>query len=379
MKRLILKAASMVLLMGVITSCGSNSDKETIQQQIKEYKDEVSQLNIKIKELEKELSSYDINDEQYVTPIKVTKLQEQPFKHYFQVSGTVDAVEKAFISPEVNGQVKEIFVSEGDQAEKGQLLAKLNTSITENSIQEVQTQLDLAITLFEKQSMLWEKKIGSEVQYLQAKSNKESLEGRLQTLNAQLDMAYIKSPINGIVDRVSIEPGELAMPGAQIMQVVNLHALNIKADVSERYLPVIRKGDMVNLSFPSFPQLEMDVKVHRVGNVIKMGNRTFPVELKINNVDGMLKPNVLALIRFLDFSAESTFVVPSIIIKKDIEGEYIYVAKESDGALVAKKVYITTGLSYNDETMVTSGLNSGDQAIIEGYSLVTDGTEVKIL
>ena len=151
------------------------------------------------------------------------------------------------------------------------------------------------------------------------------------------------------------------------------------ADVSERYLPVIRKGDNVDLSFPSFPELDMKVKVHRIGNVIKMGNRTFPVELKINNVDGMLKPNVLAIIKFLDFSDDKALVVPSIIIKKDIVGEYIYVVRESEGKNIAKKVYISTGLSYNDETMVVSGLNQGDKAIVEGYSLVTDGTEVKII
>lgn len=379
MKRIILKAASVIFLSIIIASCGSNSDKETIQQQIKEHKDEVSQLNIKIKELEKELSQLGVNDDQYITPIRVENLQKRSFKHYFQVSGTVDADEKAYISPEINGQVKEIFVSEGEKVEKGQLLAKLNTSITENSIEEVKTQLELAITLFEKQSILWEKKIGSEVQYLQAKSNMESLQSRLQTLEAQLDMAYVKSPIDGIVDGVFIEPGELAMPGFQIMQIVNLNAMNIKADVSERYLPVIKKGDIVSLSFPTFPQLDMDVRVHRVGNVIKMGNRTFPVELKINNVDNMLKPNVLATIKFLDYSVDATLVVPSIIIKKDIEGEYVYVAREIEGKQIAKKVYITTGLSYNDETMVTSGLNMGDKAIIEGYSLVTDGTEVKIL
>lgn len=379
MKKTILKAASLILLTGIIISCGSDNNKETIQQQIKEYKDEVSQLNIKIKELEKELNDLGINDDQYITPIRVSTLEIREFNHYFQVSGTVDSDEKAYISPEINGQVKELLVSEGDRVENGQLLAKLNTSITENNIQEVKTQLELATTLFEKQTLLWEKNIGSEVQYLQAKNNKESLESRLQTLLAQLDMAYIKSPINGIVDRVFIEAGELAMPGMQIMQVVNLSALNIMADVSERYLPVIRKGDNVDLSFPSFPELDMKVKVHRVGNVIKMGNRTFPVELKINNVDGMLKPNVLAIIKFLDFSDDKALVVPSIIIKKDIVGEYIYVVRESEGKNIAKKVYISTGLSYNDETMVVSGLNQGDKAIVEGYSLVTDGTEVKII
>lgn len=379
MKKLILKSVTLLLLAGIVTSCETSDEKESIKQQIKQHKDQVSQLNIQIKELEKQLEGFGDNEEQFITPVKASEIKYRPFKHYFQVSGTVDATVKAYISPEVNGQVKEILVSEGDRVNKGQLLALLNTSITENTIQEVKTQLDLARTLYEKQTQLWEKNIGSEVQYLQAKNNKESLENKLKTLQAQLDMAYIKSPISGIVDGIFIEVGEMAMQGFQIMQVINLNKLNIYADVSEKYLPVIQKGDVVKLSFPTFPEITMDVKVHRTGNVVKLGNRTFPVELKIDNIDDMLKANVLALITFLDFSEDNALVVPSIIIKQDISGEYIYVAKEDAGISVAKKVYITTGMSYRDETMVTSGLDPGTRVITEGYSLVTDGTEVKII
>ena len=378
MKNLILKSATLLLLAGFIGSCETKDEKETVKQQIKEYKDEVSHLNIKIKELEKQLEGFNTQDERFTTPVKAQEIQQGPFKHYFQVSGTVDAIDKAYISPEVNGQVKEILVTEGERVTKGQLLARLNTIITENTILEVKTQLDLATTLFEKQTQLWEKKIGSEVQYLQAKNNKESLENKLQTMQAQLDMAYIKSPIDGIVDDIYIEVGEMAMPGFQIMQVINLNKLSIFADVSEKYLPVIHKGDLVNLSFPTFPEIKLDVRVHRTGNIVKLGNRTFPVELKIDNIDEMLKPNILALITFLDFSEDNALTVPSIIIKKDINGEYIYVAKEDEGKYIAKKVYITTGMSFEDETMVTSGLDPGTRVITEGYSLVTDGTEVNI-
>ncbi|MEN8223811.1 MAG: efflux RND transporter periplasmic adaptor subunit, partial [Bacteroidota bacterium] len=257
--------------------------------------------------------------------------------------------------------------------------AKLNTSITENTIQEIKTQLELATTLYEKQKQLWEKNIGSEIQYLQAENNKESLENKLKTLQSQLEMAYIKSPISGVVDGIFIEVGELAIPGFQIMQLYNLSRLNIHADVSEKYLPMIKKGDLVNLSFPTFPDLQMDVVVHRTGNVVKMGNRTFPVELKLDNMNDMLKPNTLVLVRFLDYSEQSALVIPSIIIKKDIKGEYVYVARNNEAKTLAKKIYITTGMSYNDETMVTSGLEAGQKVIIEGYSLVTDGTEVKII
>jgi RND family efflux transporter MFP subunit len=273
--------------------------------------------------------------------------------------------------------MKEILVEEGDVVKKGQLLARLNSSITENTIEEVKTQLELANILFEKQQQLWEKNIGSEVQYLRSKNNKEALESKLLTLEAQREMAYVRSPLNGIVDRINIEEGELAMPGLQLMQIINLNKLKILAEISEKYLPVINKGDFVELTFPTYPDIRLGVPVSRTGNVVNLGNRTFPVELRIDNIDGKLKPNILALITFLDFSQEEALVVPSIIVKSDIQGEYVYVARNIEGKKIAKKVYISTGRSYNDESLVVSGLEVGDQIIIEGYSLVTDGTEVK--
>jgi RND family efflux transporter MFP subunit len=373
------KFLSIAIILIIAAACTTGDDSESIKQQIKQHKDEVSQLNIKIKELEKQLAEMNETGESGNIPVRIQKLEYRPFNHYFEASGNVEAVDQAYISPEINGQVKEILVSEGDQVKNGQLLARLNTSITENTIQEVRTQLELANTLYEKQKQLWEQNIGSEVQFLQAKNNKEALESSLQTLQAQLEMAYIKSPIDGIVDMINVEEGELAMPGFQIMQVVNLGKIKITADVSEKYLPVIRRGDLVQLAFPTFPSLELEVPVHRIGNVIHPGNRTFPVELRIDNRDNKLKPNILALITFLDYSEEEALIVPSIIVKNDLKGEYLYVAQNNDGASIAKKVYITTGMSYNDETMVVSGLNPGDQVIVQGFNLVTDGTAVKFM
>lgn len=373
------KILSITLIILIAASCGPAEEDGSIKEQIKTYKDEVAQLNIKIRELEQQLVESGEAAEGYLTPVTVRELSKKPFMHYFQVSGNVEAVDKAYISPEINGQIKQILVSEGEYVKKGQLLAKLNTSITETTIEEVKTQLELAKTLYDKQEQLWEKNIGSEVQYLQAKNNKEAMENKLLSLEAQLDMAYIKSPIEGIVDVIDIEEGELAMPGFQLMQVVNLNKMKILAEVSEKYLPVIEKGDMVEVSFPTYPEIELSTAVIRTGNVINLGNRTFPVELRIDNKDGKYKPNILALLTFLDFNKEDALVIPSIIIKKDIQGEYVYVVKELDGLKHAKKVYISTGRSYNDETLVTEGLKAGDKVIIEGYSLVTDGTEVNVM
>ncbi len=374
MKRIL----SIAIIVFLAASCGNNHDEESIRQQIKEYKDEAAELNLKIKELERSLETFGDSGKMTTTPVVVKVMEKEIFHHYFQVSGTVEAMNQAYISPEINGQVKKILVDEGDRVSKGQLLAQLNTSITENTIAEVETQLNLAETLYEKQSQLWEKNIGSEVQYLQAKNNMESLKSKLETLQAQLDMAYITSPVDGIVDKINVEEGELAMPGMQMMLVVNLGQMKIIGEVSEKYLPVIHKGDPVTVYFPTYPGMEMEVPVARTGNVVNPGNRTFQVELRIDNVQSKLKPNILAEITFMDYRNDQALVIPSITVKKDLKGEYIYLAKKIEGKDIAKKVYITTGLSYQDKTEVVEGLKPGDRVITEGYTIVTDGSEVKL-
>ena len=361
----------------ILASCASKVDnpqtKEEIIHQISVYKEKIIELNKKISILEQQLIEEEGGEKG--TPVNILKIEIQEFNHYFEVNGSVEAINAAFISPEINGQVKEIFVKEGRKVNKGDLLIKINSSITESSIKEVETALELAETVYEKQQQLWDKNIGSELDYLQAKNNKESLESRLKTLQAQDDMAEIRAPIDGIVDEVFVKEGELAIPGMQMVQLVNLDGLYVNADVSEAYISKVKKGDMVSLEFPSLPDIKMDVPVFRTGNVVKSANRTFKVQLKIDNVNNMIKPNVLAKIRFNDFKDENSIIVPSIILKQDMQGTYLFKVNDQK----AKKIYVETGKSYKGQTMVTNGLSVGDKVIINGYNQVSDGKLVKII
>jgi RND family efflux transporter MFP subunit len=258
------------------------------------------------------------------------------------------------------------------------MLIKLNTEISESNIADLQASLDLATVVYEKQARLWEKGIGSEIQYLNAKNNKESLEQKLVTLQAQLDMALIKSPVSGIVDEIYHKKGELALPGVQLMQIVNLDEIYINADVSEIYLGQLEEGDKVQVEFPVYPDMLLDVPIYRTGNVINSNNRTFTVQVKVNNPDRKLKPNMLAIININDFSADSAVVIPSAVIKQDITGSYLFSLQQQDNKAVARKVYVTTGKSFLDKTMVTGGLQPGQVIIVQGFNQVSDGTEVSV-
>lgn len=367
-----------IVILGLV-SCANKESEETIRKQISDKKKEVNALNKQITGLENKLSALNSGDsDQNLIAVEVLEVFYQPFNHFIQVSGTAEAVREAYISPEVSGQIREIYVAEGDYVEKGQLLARLNTEITESNIAEVNSALDLATVVFEKQQRLWEKGIGSEIQYLNAKNNKESLEQKLTTLQAQRDMAVIKSPVSGVVDKINSKKGELAMPGIQLMQIVNLEEMFINADVSESYLAQVYEGENVKVEFPAYPGLSMEAPIFRKGNVINPNNRTFRVQLKLKNPDRMLKPNILSIVHINDFSADSALVIPSALIKQDITGSYIYTIGKSSDTWVAKKVYIETGKSFMDQTMVISGLEPGQLVIRQGSNQVSDGAEVYV-
>jgi len=369
----------LALVLLFLASCGSKVEKESVPEQINAYKKQVAELNKKIAELEKELEVFESGNKARSVPVRVLEINPQRFDHFIEVSGSAEAVREAFISPEVSGQIREIYVSEGDFVERGRLLAKLNTEITESNIKELQASLDLAETVYEKQKRLWEKGIGSELQYLNAKNNKESLEQRMITLQAQMDLALIKSPVSGIVDDISQKKGELAMPGTQMMRIVNLDELFINADVSESYMARVKEGENVNVEFPVYPEMTLEAPIYRKGNVINPNNRTFTIQLKLNNPDKLIKPNMLSVIHINDFSADSALVVPSALIKQDINGFYIFTIQESSGKWLAKKVYVEPGKSYLDKTMVVSGLQQGQKIITQGYNQVSDGIEVSVI
>jgi len=373
-----MKKSVLFLVIIILTACNSNKTAEQIKKEIEQKKGKIETLTKEITELENELGTSGVTEEtsQKNTPVISREIRYEAFNHFFNANGVVEAIKEAYISPEINGQIEEVFVEEGDYVKQDQLLARLDTKLTDNTIEEVETALELATTVFEKQKELWDKKIGSEIQFLQAKNNKESLESKLETLNTQKGLANIKSPINGIVDKIFLKKGEIVMPGQQYMQVVNLDELYVNVDVSEAYLPAIKKNDPVILSFPTYPGEEEKVMIHRIGNIIEPDNRTFLVQLKINNPGKKYKPNMVAIIQINDFSTDSAIIVPSLIIKEDLVGKYVYLVSVQNGQTTAKKRYIEPGRSYNENTRILSGLNPGDQIIINGFDLVSDGKPI---
>lgn len=366
------------LAIGFLAACSSPETEETARQELEALRQQQRDLTQKIKESEKKLASLANGDSELMRePVVLQHLEPTTFKHFFEASGSVIPVDQAFISPEVNGQIMHIYVEEGDRVKKGQLLAKLNTEVTEKSIVELETSLVLAMDVYERQKRLWEQKIGSEMQFLEAKNNKNNLQNRLETMKAQLDMSLIYAPIDGIIEKVNQKKGELAIPGAQLMQLVNLKEIYVRADISESFLPSIKTGDEVSLKFPAYPEYQKSIKISRIGNVINKNNRTFEIELRFENENEMLKPNMIAVIEINDFTAENSLIIPSKVIKEDLNGRYLYVAAEENDELIGRKRYVEIGRTYGNMTRVTKGLKPGEQVVTEGFNRITDGSFLK--
>ncbi len=357
-----------------LASCASTTvnDETTKRQELQQYKQEMHDLEIKIDALEKELSA---TDEVDVVNVKVTELSNQLFEHFIEVTGNAEAEQDVNVSPESGGIIEQVMITEGMSVKKGQVLGKLKTDALERSLDEMEIQLELANTTFERQKNLWDQNIGSELQFLQAKTNKESMIKRIDGLKAQIEMAVIKSPINGVVDIVYQKKGQIGSPQIPFAKVMNISKIKIYADVAESHLTKIKKGDNITAYFPALDK-KINAPINRIGNTINSNNRTFRVRINLNNNDLSIKPNLISIIKIRDYVAEDAIVVPSLLVKDDFKGQFTYIVDPSNSK-VAKKVYVKTGISNNNMTEVTEGLTAGMKIISEGYSQIVDGTSVQ--
>jgi membrane fusion protein, multidrug efflux system len=370
MKRIVIIIAAAVFL----AACNSTpmSDEESKRRELQKYKQEANELQAKIAALESELAG--VKEEEKIK-VSVTELDNQLFEHYIEVTGIVEADLDVNVSPESAGIIQEVMVTEGQQVSKGQVMGRLSTETLERSMDELIVQLELAETNFKRQKNLWDQNIGSEMQFLQAKNNKESLEKRIESLKAQISMSEIRSPINGVVDIVFQKVGQMGSPQVPFAKVLNIDKLRIYADVSESYITQIEQGDLVNISFPAL-DLEMEAPITRLGNTIDPNNRTFRVRIDIRNQGKKIKPNLISVVKIRDYVADDAIVVPTLLIKEDFRGQYTFVVENSEGTAHAKKVHVKTGKTQNNRTEVVDGLQGGMKIISEGFNQVSDGIPV---
>ena len=374
------KISLFVLLSAVLLAgCGSD-DLAAKKDKLAELTEQSEELKAQMDELASEIASIEGKEgANTVNAILVNAAPIQPasFVHSIEVRGNVASRTNVFLSAETGGRIEEVRVDEGNVVKKGQVLVVLDNDIIRNNIAEVKTALELATAVFERQSNLWEKKIGTEIQYLEAKNRKESLERQLATLQSQLDKTVIRAPFAGTIDDVAARVGEMAQPGMPLIRVVNPDKMYLEADVSERFIGDFKKGDEVTVSFP-IQKKTLKSEIMSVSEVINLENRTFKIEVKMPKVDFVVKPNQVAVLELVDYERENTIVVPTEVILSDGDGKFLYVVSDKDQKTVAEKARIEVGMTQDGVTEVLEGLKTGDQIVLQGYRDLTEGTVIRL-
>lgn len=368
-----IKKITYIVLGLVVASCGASTDKSAELSQLKKQKEE---LELKIEKLQVELKSEGVKQAEYASMVNIEQYNGVEFKHFIEVQGMIETDNNILIPVQTPGIVRSVFVKEGDKVAKGQVLAQVDSDLITRGIDELKISLDLATTVFKRQERLWKQKIGSEVQYLQAKTQKESLDKKLQSLNKQLEMTKIIAPINGTIDELLVKEGEMAAPGKGAVRIVNISDLKIIASLSEAYVNDVNKGDVVSINIPSL-KVTSSEKVMSVAKVINSSNRTFSIEVKAPCVKN-IKPNMLTILSVNDYTKADAIVVPMNILQNTGKDFFVFKAVEKDSKWYAVKTIVKPGKYYNNQIEILEGVNKGDFLVTFGFQQISDGSLLTI-
>ena len=371
-------ALAAFLFVGCTHSPESDLDKK--KEELTKAEASLDSINKVIAGLKAEIEELDTNARTKTFPVMVEEIQKGAFKNPFQIQGLVESNQNVMVSPEVPANVVKIHVREGQRVSKGQLIASLDGSVASAQISELENALTLAETNYKKQERLWNQKIGSEMQYLQAKNSYENLQKSLQTARTQLGKYSLRAPISGTVDAIMANPGELVggMTSGPVARIVNLKDIKIKANVSENYIGQIKVGQEVQVEYPSIG-LKTKEKVVAISNVIDVNNRTFVVYVKPTQNLGQMKPNLLAMITAYDFVDEDAISVPTKLVRRFGENSFVFVVQEKGEKKIVERRVIEIEKQFPSQTIIKSGLEPGDILITEGVNSVIAGDEVKII
>ena len=355
-----------------------NKNLNEIKARKQQLNQEKQALDEKIQKLDGVLKKLDSSQNRPLVTVK--KLKDTTFKHYVEVQGNVETDQNIVIYPEYSGILTKVYVEEGEQVKKGQLLAKIEENGISSQLAEVQTKLNLAKTTYERRKKLWDKNIGSEMQYLKAKANYEGMQKSVQQLKTQLSKTKVRAPFSGTIDNIITDQGGLVNQGqSQLFRIVNLEKMYVSADVPENYLNNIKKGSEVRVEIASIGKT-FEGKVRQVSSFINPNNRTFEVKVSVPNKNGMVKPNQNAKIKVNDFTSENNIVISENLLKEDASRNRMAfkVKKKNDSLGKAVKTKVKTGRSYENQIEITEGLKAGDFIIVDGVRTIRDGHEVKI-
>jgi len=382
----------LLAITAVLLSCGDKKaasiESLVSSGNLKELKVKKKEIAITLEKINKDLDAINRaiskKDTLKKLPLITTfTAKSEVFNHYLELQGNVKTKQNILIYPEMPGILQKILVTEGQRVSKGQLLAIIDDGGLSNQVAQVEATSQLAKTTFERQKRLWEQKIGSEIQFLQTKTNYEAQKNTLKQLKSQQSKASIKAPFSGVIDNILKEPGIVIAPGqgSEVFRIVNLKNMYVEAEVPEKYIESITKNKDVKVEFSVLGE-SLKSKVRQVGSFINPNNRSFKIEVPVTNKNGNIKPNLTAKLQINDYTDLEAILIPQSIISENANGEqYIYVVKnkKSNNEAVAERLIIETGKTQGDLIEVTKNLDANAEIIMEGARSVNNGQVVKVI
>ncbi|MBK9339121.1 MAG: efflux RND transporter periplasmic adaptor subunit [Lewinellaceae bacterium] len=372
MKHTTLVTVSLLLLL--FAACGGPAQDKA--KQLATLKEQKSELEAQIAQLEKEVGPA-TGGQQRIRTVGLTELAAQPFRHFIDLQGRVDAEDNVPVTSRMPGTLVRVLVKNGDFVKKGQLLAQLDDDVMLKGLSELELQLKTAEDIYNRQKGLWDQKIGTEIQFIQAKTNKEAVEQRIATTKEQMQQSKIYAPIGGTVDMVMLKTGQAIAPGVPLCNIVNLSQLKITGDVPEAYAAKVKQGLPVQIFFPDLDK-EVASRVTYVSKSINPTNRTFTVECALPASGSDYRANMIAVMKIIDYQNPKAIVVPVNLIQTAEGGEFVLAADASGegNKATVRKVAITQGRNYNGMVEISSGLKAGDRVISTGFQDVNGGETV---
>ncbi len=375
---------TILLATSLLFSCRPGAKSDAIPEDLEgkkkylaERKADLRALEAKIEQVKGEILELDPPKEKPPIDVNTMVVKPQEFKRYIKAEGRIVGDDVVNVSSDIGGRITSLTVKEGQYVKRGQLVATTDMETLERQRTEIETSLSLATTVYERQKRLWDQNIGSELQFLEAKNNKERLEKSLETLASQTKKKNVYAPISGVVDKEFMKQGETASPGMPIIQILNTNKVKVVTDLQESLLGSIKRGDYVDIHFPSLG-LDIRDRITLIGRTIDPANRTFKAEINCSSRNGQLKPNLLAEVKLNDFTQKNVLTIPLEVIQEEVGGEkYIYIVEnKSDTIKTVRKSYIVLGESATDKVIITSGIEEGDEIVIKGYRDLSNGSKV---
>jgi membrane fusion protein (multidrug efflux system) len=360
-----------------LAACGASAGKDN---GLAEKKTRLEELKNEQSKLELEIAKLDTAAAKAEKPklVVLSTIQAAPFTHYIDLQGKIDAQNIAWVTPRnQGGLVRAVYVKQGDYVRKGQLLLKLDPGVIQQQIEQANVQLNLAKTVYERRKNLWDQKIGTEIELLNAKSNVDNYEKQIALLKEQESMSNVYAELNGVADQVTIKVGETfaAASATQAgIRIVNTGDLKVTADVPEAYQTKVQVGTVLKVTLPEDNNKSISTKVSVAGKVIDQLNRSFYIEGKVPG--GSFRPGQVAMVRIQDYSVPNAITIPVNTLQNDDKGKFVLVAATENGKKVAKKRPVTVGALYGDKLEIKSGLQAGDVVITDGFQGLYDGQAI---